>query len=116
MIRPSRVVDRHELAVEDRRSRVEPDGHPGQLRERRRHVAAVRVDDPDVARPGRSAGPTNAKARRPPQAGSNTWSAESKGSASGRGSIGRRPSGRFGSGWTSGSSGSKSWSRIVGRW
>ena len=67
-IRPAGVVDRHELAVEDRRSRVEPDRHPGQLRERRRHVAAVRVDDPDVARPG-PLGRADERERAPPAPG-----------------------------------------------
>ncbi len=54
-----------------------------------------------------------ARTRSPAQDGSKRWSAESKGCSAGRGSIGRRSAGRFGS---PGSNRIESWSVIVGRW
>ena len=45
-------VHHDQLAVQDRRTGRDPDGQPGQLRQRAREIDPVSADDPDRSRPG----------------------------------------------------------------
>ena len=44
-------IDHDQLAIEDGRSRIDPDGESGELGKRRGEVTTVAVEEPDVAAP-----------------------------------------------------------------